>query len=161
MLVALGAMHPRERGWVFLPELRIGTGFGRLSEQRLDAWAIQGWTEWVHPEKDDDGDGRSRKIKNLRRAFEIKVNRSDARAELLNPDKRWFAQSVSNQFYFVAPVGVIAVDELGPNDGLIVWADGKLRVARKARLRSAMPPRWSFVAAIARRVQEMDVRRGT
>lgn len=142
ILDALRAMHPERRGWLFLPELRLGTGYGGLKEKRLDAWAISCW---------DNG------APNLRRAFEIKVSAKDLRRELLNPDKRWAGYTVSHEFYFVAPTGLVKLDQLGPEDGLIEWDGTALSIVRKAAVRVPQPPRWDFIAALARRVVAMPV----
>jgi len=136
ILEALAALHTDKAGWVFVPEMRTGSGYGGMDEQRLDAWAICCW--------------KVNKIHNLRRAYEIKVSLADLRTELLNPDKRWMAYALSHEFYFVAPVGLISVDALGPDDGLMEWDGTELSITKKAKVRATMPPRWSFVASITR-----------
>ena len=142
----LQEMHQERHGWLFIGEMRTGTGYGQFSEQSIDAWAIQAWGKRV---------GHIA-IKNLMRAFEIKVSRSDAVRELRNPDKRWYAYAVSHEFYFVAPAGLFLVGELAEDDGLIeLFHDGGLRVTKKAKIRSPMPPRWSFVASLVRRQVEI------
>ena len=125
-------------GWIFLPEVRLGTGYGHLVETRIDAWAIQAWTR--------------RGIRNLRRAFEVKVTPGDILSELRNPDKRWLAYAVSHEFYFVAPTGLIKPKLLTKDDGLIEWGSGKLKIVKAPRTREGMPPRWDFVASLARRI---------
>lgn len=60
-------------GWVFVNELRVGTGYGSNSEQRLDGWAINCWR--------NKRDRRS--IRNLSFAFEIKISTNDFLHELL------------------------------------------------------------------------------
>ncbi len=145
LIEELQKMHSKAMGWIFIPELRIGTGYGPGKEQRLDAWAINAWTL---------RSGKNR-TSNIRRAFEVKVSRSDVQNELRNPDKRWHAYAVSHEFYFVAPAGLIRLAELDKDDGLIEWTGTDLKIAKPARVRESMPPRWSFVAAIARRVNEV------
>ncbi len=144
LLLALKIMHPPDLGWVFVPELRMGTGYGRLKEQRLDAWAICAWPSRFG-------------VTNIRRAFEIKVSRADVSAELKNPDKRWLAYAVSHEFYFVAPAGLIKPSELARDEGLLEWRDGVLVTTKPPRVRETMPPRWDFVAALARRVVAQDL----
>lgn len=124
-------------GWVFLPETRYGVGYGENNERRIDAWAIQCW--------------KFKKAYNLRRSFEIKISRSDIRHELLNPDKRWMAYAISNEFYFVAPKGLFKIKEIEKEAGLIEWSkeDG-LKIKKPARVRDGFYPRWSFVASLAR-----------
>ena len=43
LVAELKKMHPQEKGWIFVPEMRFGTGYGGIKEQRIDAWAIQAW----------------------------------------------------------------------------------------------------------------------
>lgn len=136
LVKALGEMHSEKLGWLFVPELRLSTGFG--CQQRADAWAMHTW-----PSKGL-----------LRRAFEVKVNASDVLKELRDPDKRWNAYAISHEFYFVAPKGLIKPRLLTRDDGLIEWADGKLTITKAPRTREAMPPKWEFVAALLRRHQK-------
>ena len=128
--------------WVFIPELRIGTSYGRLVEKRIDGWAINCW--------------RSQKF--LKISFEIKVYRSDWLRELKDPKKRLPAMSVSNEFYFVVPKGIIKKEELPEDCGLIELLDsGSLQLAVRATTRMISDPPWSFVASIGRRSQaEME-----
>lgn len=84
-------------GWVFLRELRMGTGkIGRrrrqprLIKQRIDAWAFNTWPS----------------VRNAI-SFEVKISRTDFLAELRKPKKREAARSVSNYFYFVTIPGVV------------------------------------------------------
>ena len=145
LLTELAKMHDPAKGWIFFPEFRFGTGYGLYSDSRLDAWAINAWPSY-----------RARKITapHVRRAFEIKVNASDVLKELRDPDKRWVAYSISHEFYFVTPQGLIDRKLLTKDDGLIEWNGESLRIVKPARVREAMPPRWSFVAALARRVEK-------
>ena len=94
---------------------------------------------------------------NLRRSFEIKVSASDLLKELRDPDKRWMAYALSNEFYFVAPKGLIDRKLLAKDDGLLeLQEDGELKLTKRARCREAMPPRWEFVASIARRLESHE-----
>jgi len=145
LLKELEKLHSAERGWLFFPELRMGTGYSLYSDKRVDAWAINTWPSV-----------RAKKIRApyLRRAFEIKINQSDVLKELRDPDKRWIAYAISHEFYFVAPKGLIDPQLLSNGDGLMEWDGNELKTVKQPRVREAMPPRWSFVAAIARRVHE-------
>ena len=145
LLKALAGLHAGQGGWVFIPEMRFGTSYGFNQEQRFDAWAINAWRTRGGAE-------------HLRRAFEIKVSAADVRAELLNPDKRWPAYAVSNEFYFVAPAGLVNPKHLTRDDGLIEWTGDKLTITKAPRVREAMPPKWSFVASLARRVLEVEAK---
>lgn len=144
---------------LFFPELRIGTGYGKDAEQRIDAWAM-----YTYPSKHFH-----------RIAFEIKVSRGDFLAELRQPLKRRYALLLSNEFYFVAPPNLIKADELPPEAGLIEiyetatdaltaqYGPGNMYGLRQQRPgdqmwfrhpaphRDTLPPPWRFVAAITRR----------
>ncbi len=99
--------------WVYLEEVRLGTGYGGFflpghhatikNEQRIDGFALNCY-----------------KSKSYRRiAIEIKISRGDFLKEVKSPDKRIGAMMLSNQFYFAAPEGLIKVDELPEDCGLI------------------------------------------
>lgn len=129
--------HYSKIGWMYLANLRTGVGYAECCSQYIDGWAFSEF--------------RKNKISNLMRAFEIKVSLSDAKVELQNPDKRWLAYSVSHEFYFVTPVGLIDKKLLSKNDGLIeVDNYGSLQIVKRANQREVMPPRWSFVGSIIR-----------
>ena len=140
LMEALAKQHDRRYGWVFIPELRTGAGFGELSGQEIDAWAINCWNV------------RKLGPPNLRRAFEVKVTMADARKELLDPDKRWMAYAISNEFWFCTPPGLIDPKLLAKDDGLQEFDGTNWKIIKPPRQREAMPPRWNFVAALARRL---------
>lgn len=144
LLIELRKLHPRN-AWAFFEEMRLGTGYGGTVQQRLDAWAI-----CLYPQKFWK---KGYKAKYLRRSFEIKTFKADMVEELKNPDKRWFAYAYSHEFYFVVPKGLVDKKLLAKEDGLMEWDGENLRITKKPRVREAMPPRWSFVAAVGRRVQ--------
>jgi len=121
------------RGLLFF-ELRSKTGFTFGEPQRIDAFHI------------DDTPS-----KGLRRtAYEIKVSRSDFLAEVRNPVKRRFAVSMSNEFYFIAPPGIIGIEEVPLECGLIEVDGNDWEYVVKAPWRDSARPTWIFVAAIAR-----------
>lgn len=137
----------RSNEWAFFSELRAGTGYkwGRGKrdhnpEQRLDAFVMNLW-----PSKQF-----------IRIAFEIKVSRQDFLNEIKAPEKRATALKLSNQFYFVTPVGLVKDHEIPDDCGLMeVSETGSVRVKIKAPIHAGdeRPP-WTFAAAIARRVQD-------
>ena len=152
ILKALRRRHPAAE-WAFFEELRAGTGWGNKRwgadkapsnpEQRFDAWAIN-----LYPSKNF-----------LRIAYEIKVSRSDFLHEIKNPEKRSQALKLSNQFYFVAPQGLIKPTELPPEAGLIeVKDEWESRLKVRAPMREAEAPTWQFFASIARRMQSLESR---
>lgn len=90
-------------GWHFFRELRMGVGNAKQSEFRLDGWAMTTW-----------------EARGLERVtYEVKVERSDWRRELKTPVKRRMGLMLSHRFYFVAPPGLIRVEEVPPECGLI------------------------------------------
>jgi hypothetical protein len=140
LLDALEKQHAAQYGWVFIRELRLGTGYSHLSDQRVDAWAINCWKlqRFGAPY--------------MRRAFEIKVSAADVRKELLDPDKRWVAYAISNEFWFCTPPGLIDPRLLAKDDGLQEFDGNNWKIIKPPRQREGMPPRWSFVAGLARRL---------
>jgi hypothetical protein len=127
-------------------EVRMGTGYGRRVDQRIDYFAMNLWPS----------SGLTRK------AFEIKASRSDFLRELKDPLKRRCALLVSNQFYFAAPEGLIRPDELPVEAGLVeimAEPDGigdRLKWTVDAPWRDTIPPTWAFFASIARRAMEQS-----
>ena len=92
--------HFRGESWIYLEELRAGAGFGIDAQRRFDAWAIA-----TAPSKGNE-----------RIAFEVKVSRGDFKRDLRKPLKQRPARLSSNRFFYVAPEGIIAPDDLP------VWA---------------------------------------
>ena len=151
ILYALRDRHPGPE-WVFIPELRMGTGYsdtvgGRkiLSEveARVDGYAIN-----TYP-------SQSRQ----RVAYEIKIGRADFRSEIRRPLKRRPALMVSNLFYFVIPEGVVTPEEIPQECGLLVVKEKlpchtthPIEEIVSAPWRDTGPPAWHFVAALCRRL---------
>lgn len=125
-------------------EMRIGTGWGKDAERYMDVWMI-------HPAM----------TKGIIRVYEIKVSASDFYRELKKPGKRRPALMLCNEFYFAAPKGVIPVDKVPPECGLIEFdEDGKYVLTLKAPWRDIAGPPWRFVAALARRAKRNSGHRG-
>lgn len=60
--------------------------------------------------------------------FEVKVSRSDFKAELKKPWKRMDAVKLADEFYFVAPKNMLKPDEIPHDSGLFeVAEDGTVR----------------------------------
>jgi hypothetical protein len=138
LLNVIELRHPTPE-WVFIRELRIGTGWVRNykkgSGEYIDAFALN-----CYPSK-----------KMVRVAYEVKISRGDFLAELKNPDKREPFLRFSNQFYFVAPVGLIKPDEVPDECGLIeIHGDSFSKIEKKAFWRATEKPTWGFIASIAR-----------
>ena len=138
IIEALEAIHDPAK-WAFFIELRIGTGYGKDSEQRFDAWAIN-----YFPSK-----------RNVTRCYEVKVSRADFFNEIKKPFKRRAGLRLSNEFYFVTPAGLLKIHEVPPECGLIEIVKSKQGLATKvtipAPFRDIMCPTWCFVSSLCRR----------
>lgn len=134
LLAAVAKYH--DYSWIFVPELRVGTGYGKDVEQRIDAWAIHPWP--------------SKGLLSI--AYEIKASRKDWLSELKKPLKRRQALLYSNLFYFVTPPGLVKEGELPIETGLMELHDIKLKTIVEAPRREIHPPTWAFVASLMRRL---------
>ena len=105
---------------IFVPECKTGPSQGHY-HSRLDAWAMK--RSWAHP---------------LVIGYEIKVTRSD-----FLRDEKWRSYlPFCNQFSFVCPAGLIRVDEVGEDAGLI-WVSltgTRLYTKKKAPFRDVEIP---------------------
>ncbi len=125
-----------EPEWLFIPELRVGTGYGFSREQRIDAWALN-----TFPSK------QFAKI-----AFEIKVYRSDFLKEITHPEKRKAAMGVCNQFYFATIEGVAKSEEIPDDCGWFEVNETRAILKKKAPYHQCGLVDWSFVASVFRRI---------
>jgi len=127
--------------YIVFDELRNGTGYGKIVTGSIDVFVLN-----TYPSKQFQ-----------RMAFEIKVSRSDFLREIKNPNKRRFAMAMSNEFYFVAPKGLLKNSDIPLNCGLMEVITYKenhhIKTVVPAIWRDNMPPSWSFVASICRRVK--------
>lgn len=97
------ALHASRPEWIFLRELRVGTGHRNSSAQRLDAFALNCLPHQAMK----------------RVCYEIKVSRGDFLGEMRQPLKRRIGMRFSNEFYFVAPAGMLAIGEVPVECGLV------------------------------------------
>jgi hypothetical protein len=89
--------------------------------------------------------------------FEIKVSRSDWRAELKNPAKAESVSQYCDHWWIVTPTGVVPQDELPDTWGLFeVNPAGKLKQVVAAPKREAKPAGRPFIAALLRRAGQVD-----
>jgi hypothetical protein len=138
IISALEAYHTPDN-WAFFEELRIGTGYGKDSEQRFDGWAIN-----YHPSK-----------RNVVRCYEVKISRSDYFSEIKNPKKRRAGLRLSNEFYFITPRHMLRIEEVPPECGLMeVDSDLSIKTIIAAPYRDTIPPTWLFIASICRRLDK-------
>lgn len=148
--VLLRALQQRyEKHYAFFPELRIGTGYGKDAEQRLDAWAIA-----MYPSL------------NLERiTFEIKTSRQDFLNEIKNPIKRRIGLLLSNKFYFVTPEKLVKREEIPLECGLLEvsfavsdvdYLRGYVANVLHAPWRESLRPNWKFIASLCRRIEKEE-----
>jgi hypothetical protein len=152
------SFHTSRSEWLFLRELRVGTGRRNSSAQRLDAFALNCLPH----------------LGMKRICYEVKTSRADYLCELRQPLKRRIGMRYSNEFYFVVPGGMLSVNEVPPECGLIeagitTFEDWKLLIKRQAGFfafdaargeysmitvpapwRDTPGPTWQFVAAMLR-----------
>lgn len=132
--------HPQPE-WSFFHELRLGSGFSKKAQKRVDAWALNCYPSSKH----------------LKIAYEIKVYRQDFLKEIKDPKKRQEALNLSNQFYFVAPKGVIRIDEVPLECGYIeIDENQRLKVVKEALWRFCKDPTWLFSSSLARRTAKNE-----
>ncbi len=96
-------MHGSASEWLFLRELRLGTGHRNNFGQRLDAFALNCLPH----------------LAMKRVCYEVKISRGDFLAELKKPLKRRMGLRYSNEFYFVTPPGLLDASEIPVDCGLI------------------------------------------
>ena len=125
----------------FFSELRLGTGYSKKAQKRVDAWALNCYPSSNH----------------LKVAYEIKVYRSDFLNEMKNPKKRQEGLNLSNQFYFVAPTKIIKLPEVPVECGYIEITDkNKFKVIKEAPVRLCKDPTWLFTSSLARRTAKNE-----
>ena len=76
------ALHASKAEWLFLRELRVGTGFRNSAAQRLDAFALNCLPH----------------LGMKRVCYEVKTSRADFLTELKHPLKRRIGMRYSNEF---------------------------------------------------------------
>jgi len=97
------ALHSSKSEWLFLRELRTGTGHRNNFAQRLDAFALNCLPHQA-----------------MRRVcYEVKLSRADFLGELKQPMKRRIGMRYSNEFYFVTPGDLVKPCEIPVDCGLI------------------------------------------
>jgi hypothetical protein len=101
--VVESCLHASSSEWIFLRELRAGTGFQGSSAQRLDAFALNCLPH----------------TSMKRICYEVKMSRADFLAEIKQPLKRRIGLRYSNEFYFVTPVGLLQHAEIPVECGLL------------------------------------------
>ena len=91
----------RERTNIIFPELRLGSGYCGVAQRRIDLFII------------------SSNAGNPTIAFEIKASRGDFKKDINDDLKQRGARLYANEFYYVAPKGMIKRDEVPLWAGLV------------------------------------------
>lgn len=127
--------------WVYLEEVRLGIGRGGENEQQVDAIVFNCWPS----------SGMTRI------AVEVKLSRADYTRELRTPWKRHAAYRLSNLLYFATPVGLLRLDEIPSDAGMIEVSDeGVAVVTAEAPWHESDAPTWRLVASLARRASRIE-----
>jgi hypothetical protein len=156
-------LHAKPSEWIFLRELRVGTGFRSSAAQRLDAFALNCFAH----------------TSMKRVCYEVKTSRADFLCEMKQPLKRRIGLRYSNEFYFVTPAGLLNSSEIPIECGLVeigVFVDEEwssrpalggafahfhmdhgtyCRVTVPAPWRETPGPTWQFVAGMLRNQQRV------
>lgn len=139
----LQRLHTKE---LWFQELRLSSGFGM--EGRMDFFAIS----------------PSPSTGNKAVVYEIKISRSDFRRD--SHQKQRGARLMSDQFYYIAPVGVIPHEEIPDWAGLIEveWKAVRTRNSTDVRLvhktiirapkRDKDSPSWGLVCSLIRNAKK-------
>jgi len=101
--VVQACLHAKLSEWIFLRELRVGTGFRNGAAQRLDAFALNCFAH----------------TSMKRVCYEVKTSRADFLCEVKQRLKRRIGLRYSNEFYFVAPAGLLSTSEIPIECGLV------------------------------------------
>lgn len=142
---ALRKRHAAERCWVYFDQCPVGTGGN--SKNYLDGFAISCFES----------------EKNKRICYEIKVSRADFLNEIKKPHKRRYGLMMSNEFYFVAPKGLLKPSDIPIECGLMEYDEShdQLRISIPAPYRESLRPNWNMVVALLRRAVEIRTDRIT
>ncbi len=123
----LDALIARSDGLIWATEPQLGAKL-----RRIDFWTL-------HPH---EGKGH------VATSYEIKVSRSDFKRD--SAMKQRESRLYSDQFFYVAPTGLIKADEVPDWAGLQEWNGEKFRTSIHAPKLSKSTPSWDFVSSIFR-----------
>jgi hypothetical protein len=126
------------RGYVAIPELRIGCGYAGGADRSIDLWVI---------------DANATKGCTAT-SYEIKVSRGDFLKDVKQPLKQRGARLFSDQFFFVTPPGLLKPEEIPDWSGLIEPSENNwtpFNVVVPAPIRSKDAPSWPLVVSMLRR----------
>jgi hypothetical protein len=118
------AFHSSASEWLFLRELRVGTGHQTSFSQRLDAFALNSLPHTA--------------MKRI--CYEVKTSRADFFCEMKQPLKRRIGLRYSNELYFVTPAGLLDCSEIPVECGLIEIGVRKSDQVNLAAITQAVQP---------------------
>ncbi len=127
--------------WASFGEFANGTGFGR--DRSADFVAFNTYPSKGH----------------LTVACEIKVSRSDFARELTSPAKRAWLEEYFAECWFVAPKGVIRIEELPARWGLMEPRGEGLRAVRRASQDASKCLKDAVMVSLVRRFAELERQR--
>lgn len=121
---------------VVFPELRLGSGYADIAQRRIDLFMI------------------SSEKGNYTTAFEIKASRGDFLKDIKDYAKQRGARLYSSNFYYVAPQGMIDVEEIPMWAGLLEYnfEENQFYTKIVAPLQSRNTPSWGLVCSIVRNI---------
>jgi len=123
----LAALIGRANGLIWATELCIGP-----KNRRIDFWSVS-----PHA-------GKGFKAT----AYEIKVSRSDFRRD--TPEKQRLARLYSDEFFYVAPKGLLSAADIPDWAGLQEWDGSRFRHTVHAPHRDKDAPSWELLTSIIR-----------
>lgn len=136
----------RGRTNILFPELRLGSGYCGVSQRRIDLFII------------------SSNAGNETTAFEIKASRQDFKKDINDDLKQRGARLYANNFYYVAPKGMIKIEEVPLWAGL--WEfdfdyykqteekDFTFREVVPAPLFPKAAPSWGLICSMVRHINK-------
>lgn len=134
---ALKDRYPKN-AYALLEQVGNATGYG--TSRHIDAIAMSLWP--------------SRGL--YLEGIEIKVSRNDFRREIKDPMKAEELATFCDFWWIAAPAGVVPVDQLPPNWGLLEVTPGKCKIVKQAVKLTPKPITKEFFAALLRRVYAAD-----
>ena len=134
----------RERTFIKLPELRLGTGYNGNAQRRMDFFVI------------------SSNAGNNSICYEIKVSKSDFKNDINKPLKQRGARLYANEFYYITPKGLLNIEDIPLWAGLIEvdlekndsWYGYQRRTIIQAPFFDKVTPSWSLICAMIRKINK-------
>lgn len=118
----------------------VGDNTGSRVQRHADAVVVGIWPSTGH----------------VLHGIEIKVSRADWANEMKDPTKSWAVMRYCHRWSLVTPPGLVRVDELPDNWGLMTFDGRTMRAVKQAPKLTPEPLTAGFVAALVRRAGERD-----